>query len=87
LAPGRSKRQFKAELYDQLARIGNALSSGRRLELLDLFARGGRSVEALATETDQSIANVSQHLQVLRRAQLVGAVRDEGTFVSLSVSR
>jgi rhodanese-related sulfurtransferase/DNA-binding transcriptional ArsR family regulator len=74
-----AKRGFKTELYDHLARIGNALASGRRLELLDLLAQGERSVEALANETHQPIANVSQHLQVLRRAQLV-EVRRAGTY-------
>jgi rhodanese-related sulfurtransferase/DNA-binding transcriptional ArsR family regulator len=49
------------------------------LELLDLLAQGERSVESLASEIDQPIANVSQHLQVLRRAQLV-AVRRSGTY-------
>jgi rhodanese-related sulfurtransferase/DNA-binding transcriptional ArsR family regulator len=75
----KGKREFKNELYDRLARIGNALASGRRLELLDLLAQSERTVEALATETDQPIANVSQHLQVLRRAQLV-EVRRTGTY-------
>jgi rhodanese-related sulfurtransferase/DNA-binding transcriptional ArsR family regulator len=74
------KRKFKDELYDRLAVIGNALASGRRLELLDLLAQGERSVEALASETAQPFANVSQHLQVLRRAQLVES-RREGTHV------
>lgn len=75
----KAKRQFKNELYDRLAVIGNALASGRRLELLDLLAQGERTVEALAAEADQPIANVSQHLQVLRRAQLV-EVRRTGTY-------
>ena len=75
----KAKRQFKNELYDRFARIGNALASGRRLELLDLLAQGERTVEALAAEADQPIANVSQHLQVLRRAQLVEA-RRSGTY-------
>jgi rhodanese-related sulfurtransferase len=77
--PG-EKRKFKNELYDRLAVVGNALASGRRLELLDLLAQGERSVEALAAETAQPFANVSQHLQVLRRAQLVES-RREGTHV------
>lgn len=76
----KTKREFKNELYDRLALVGNSLASGRRLELLDLLAQGERSVEALASETGQPFANVSQHLQVLRRAQLVGA-RREGTYV------
>jgi rhodanese-related sulfurtransferase len=76
----RAKREFKNALYDRLALVGNALASGRRLELLDLLAQGERSVETLATETDQPFANVSQHLQVLRRAQLV-ETRRGGTYV------
>jgi rhodanese-related sulfurtransferase len=75
----KSKRQFKTELYDHLARIGNALANGRRLELLDLLAQSERTVESLSQETEQPIANVSQHLQVLRRAHLVD-VRKKGTY-------
>jgi rhodanese-related sulfurtransferase len=74
-----SKRHFKNELYDHLARLGNALANGRRLEILDLLAQGERTVDSLARETDQPIANISQHLQVLRRAQLV-EVRRQGTW-------
>ena len=50
------KRQFKNELYDQFARLAKALGSGRRLELIELLAQGERTVEALAEETEQSIA-------------------------------
>ncbi len=71
-------REFKRKIYAEFARIGNALASARRLELLDILAQGPRHVEALATETDMSVANVSQHLQVLRQARLVEAER-EGT--------
>jgi rhodanese-related sulfurtransferase/DNA-binding transcriptional ArsR family regulator len=74
------KRQFKDELFEQFARIGKALSSGRRLELLELLAQGERPVEDLASETGQSVANTSQHLQVLRQAQLVDA-RREGNYI------
>ena len=74
------KRQFKDELFEQFARIGKALSSGRRLELLELLAQGERSVEDLAVETSQSVANTSQHLQVLRLARLVES-RREGTYI------
>jgi rhodanese-related sulfurtransferase/DNA-binding transcriptional ArsR family regulator len=69
------KRQFKNELYDQFARLAKALGSGRRLELIELLAQGERTVEALAEETEQSIANTSQHLQVLRHARLVETTR------------
>jgi rhodanese-related sulfurtransferase/DNA-binding transcriptional ArsR family regulator len=66
-------RAFKDHLYTQFARLGSALASPRRLELLDLLAQGERSVEELAQETEQSIGNTSQHLQVLREAQLLVA--------------
>ncbi len=70
------KRKFKDGIYEQFARIGKALSSGRRLELLELLAQGERSVEELAGETAMSVANCSQHLQILRAAQLVDVRRD-----------
>src|ERR1051325_10119233 len=72
----RNKRQFKDELYGQFARIGKALSNPHRLELVDLLAQGERTVEDLATEANLPIANASQHLQVLRAAQLVEIRRD-----------
>jgi rhodanese-related sulfurtransferase/DNA-binding transcriptional ArsR family regulator len=68
---------FKRKIYDQFARIGKALSSGPRIELLDLLSQTERTVEQLVQETRLSFANVSQHLQVLRRARLV-EVRREG---------
>jgi DNA-binding transcriptional ArsR family regulator len=74
------KRHFKDELFSQFARVGKALSNGRRLELLDVLAQGERTVEELARETEMTIANASQHLQVLRRARLV-ETRQEGTYV------
>src|SRR5215471_6362911 len=74
------KRRFKNELYDQLARLAKAMASGRRLELIDLLAQGPRTVEALAQETDQSFANTSQHLQVLRHARLVETSR-QGNYI------
>lgn len=69
-------RQFKDAVYAELARIGKALASGPRLELLDLLCQGPRPVEALARQIGQSVANTSHHLQVLRRARLVDADRD-----------
>ncbi|MFW6206991.1 MAG: ArsR/SmtB family transcription factor, partial [Gemmatimonadota bacterium] len=79
------KRRFKDEIYEQFARIGKALSSPPRLELIDLLAQGERAVEELAEETGMSTANTSRHLQVLRRARLVRR-RKEGNraFYSLS---
>lgn len=75
-----SHRPFKQRLYSQFARVGRTLASERRLELLDLLAQGPRHVEALAAEAEMSVANVSQHLQILRNARLVEADR-EGTKV------
>src|SRR5215469_14040810 len=65
------KRQFKNRLYEQFASIGKALANPHRLELLDVLAQGERTVETLAQETGQPVANASQHLQILRAARLV----------------
>jgi len=75
-----AKRTFKDLLYEQFARIGKALSNGHRLELLEVLAQGEHSVETLAQETGMSVANASQHLQVLRAAQLVD-VRRQGIYI------
>ncbi len=64
-------RAFKEAIYEQFARIGKAVSSPRRLELLDLLCQGEKTVDTLARETGLSLANASQHLQVLRAARLV----------------
>jgi rhodanese-related sulfurtransferase/biotin operon repressor len=61
----------KAALFDGFARIGHALASGRRAEIVDLLANGERSVESLASALGMSMANASQHLQILRRAGLI----------------
>lgn len=73
-------RDFKNRLYGQFARIGKALSSPHRLEILELLAQGERSVDSLAGEMGLSLANTSQHLQALRHAALVES-RKEGLFV------
>jgi len=78
------KREFKDAAYGQLARIGKALSSPKRLELLDLLCQTERTVEALAEESGMSVANTSQHLQVLEAARLVEARRN-GRFVVYSL--
>jgi len=75
-----SHRPFKIRLYAEFARVGMALGSDKRLELLDLLAQGPRYVDALAAEMEMSVANISQHLQVLRNAKLVESER-EGTRV------
>jgi rhodanese-related sulfurtransferase/DNA-binding transcriptional ArsR family regulator len=74
------ERAAKDALYDGFALVGKALGSGRRAELVDVLAQGERSVEDLAGEIGQSVANTSQHLQQLLRAGLVTTRRD-GTRV------
>ena len=75
----------KAALYDALAETGKALANGRRAELVDILSQGERSVEELADEIDQTVANTSQHLQRLLRSGLVGSRRD-GTRIYYSLS-
>jgi len=71
-------RDVKDALYEQFARIGKAVASPKRVELLDLLCQGERMVEALARATEMGITNTSAHLQALRSARLV-EVRKEGT--------
>jgi rhodanese-related sulfurtransferase/DNA-binding transcriptional ArsR family regulator len=66
-------RRFKDAIYEQFARLGKAVSAPKRLELLDLLCQGPRTVEVLADQASLSVANTSQHLQVLRAARLVEA--------------
>lgn len=72
---------YKTRIYHEFARVARAMASDRRLELLDLLAQASRHVEALAQETGMSVANVSQHLQVLRAAHLVQAGREGNRVV------
>lgn len=78
--PADTHREFKDRLYGQFARIGKALSNPHRLEILELLAQSERTVDSLATEIGLSLANASQHLQVLRQAALVES-RKDGVFV------
>lgn len=71
-------RQVKASLFEEFARLGKALSSAKRMELLDLLCQQERTVESLARLTGMGITNTSQHLQSLKGARLVEA-RKEGT--------
>jgi len=73
-------RQFKDDIYEQFSRIGKAVSSPKRLELLDLLCQGEKTVETLSQETGLSVANTSQHLQTLRAARLVEAEK-QGLYV------
>ena len=73
-------RARKAELFEQLARVGKALGSGKRLELLDLLAQGPRSVAELAAAAGLGMTTASAHLQTLKQAGLVTTSR-EGTTI------
>jgi rhodanese-related sulfurtransferase/DNA-binding transcriptional ArsR family regulator len=73
-------RAAKNVLFDQFARVGKALSSGKRLELLDLLAQGERTVDALARASELGLSTASAHLQTLKAANLV-STRREGTKV------
>src|SRR5919202_2955668 len=71
-----SDRAAKVELFDEFARVARALSSGRRAEIVDILANGERTVEELSRQVALSVANTSQHLQVLKEAGLVAATRE-----------
>ena len=79
------KRAFKDKVYGELARVAKALANARRMEIIDLLAQGPFSVEQIAQQTDMSIANTSQHLQVLKTAWLVEVTR-KGNFIFYHLS-
>lgn len=81
-------RQAKGALFDAFAEVAKALASGRRTEIVDVLAQGERSVEAIAQELGQSVANTSHHLRALARAGIV-RTRREGTriFYALASER
>lgn len=81
----KNKRELKDLLYEQVARIGKAVASPKRLELLELLAQGEKTVEALAEELSIDIKLTSAHLKVLRGANLVQNRRD-GKYVVYSLS-
>lgn len=74
------KREFKDKVYTILAKLVKAMANPHRLEIIDLLSQGERPVEEIAAETSISVANASQHLQMLRQSQLVQA-RREGNFI------
>jgi len=78
-------RQLKDLLYEQVARIGKALSSPKRLEILELLAQGEKTVDALAAEAAIDIKLASAHLRVLKESRLVEARRD-GRFIAYRLS-
>ena len=81
-------RAAKDALYEGFAEVAKALASGRRAEIVDVLAQGERSVDEIATEIDQSVANTSHHLRAMARAGLLTTRRD-GTriFYALASDR
>ena len=74
------KRVFKEKVYSILARLVKAMGNSHRLEIMDLLGQSDKTVEEISIETDMSIANASQHLQVLKASNLVETTR-EGNFI------
>ena len=75
-----SDRAAKDALFDAFAEMAKALASGRRAEIVDVLAQGERSVEQLADEIGQSVANTSHHLRAMARAGVL-RTRREGTRI------
>ncbi|MEO8265366.1 MAG: metalloregulator ArsR/SmtB family transcription factor [Ilumatobacteraceae bacterium] len=73
-------RAAKDALFDAFAEVAKALASGRRAEIVDVLAQGERSVEQIAAEIDQSVANTSHHLRAMARAGVL-RTRREGTRI------
>lgn len=80
-----SIRASKTEMFEQFARVGKALSSGLRIEIVELLSQSERSVEVLAEILNQSIQNISRHLQILRQTKLITS-RKDGNFVIYRLS-
>jgi rhodanese-related sulfurtransferase len=74
------KRIFKDKVYSTLAKMIRAMANPRRLEIIDLLGQGEKSVEEIAIETNMSVANASQHLQILKAANIV-EIRRERNFI------
>lgn len=73
-------RAAKDALFDALAGVAKALAGGRRAEIVDVLAQGERSVEQLADEIGQSVANTSHHLRAMARGGVL-RTRREGTRI------
>lgn len=80
-----TKREFKDKVYGELSKITKALANPHRLEIVELLAQGDYSVEQISLQTSLSVANTSQHLQVLKGAQLVDVDR-KGNFIYYRLS-
>lgn len=79
------KRIFKNKAYSILATMIKAMANPHRLEIVDLLGQGEKTVEEIANETSMTIANTSQHLQVLKATNLV-EIRREGNFIHYKLS-
>src|SRR6266508_160883 len=80
------KRIFKDKVYSILANMVKAMANSHRLEIIDLLGQAERSVDEIATETGMSIANASQHLQVLKQSHLV-QIKRKGNFILYSLAK
>lgn len=80
-----NKRQFKDRIYPELARIAKSMANPHRMQIIELLGQGEFSVEQLADHTNLTIANTSQHLQVLKQAQLV-EINRQGNFIFYRLS-
>ena len=76
-----SDRPAKDALFDAFASVAQAIGSGRRAEIVDVLAQGERSVDEVAGEIGQSLANTSHHLRLLARSGLVRSRRDGARVV------
>jgi rhodanese-related sulfurtransferase/biotin operon repressor len=80
-----NKREFKDKVYSELAKVARSMANPHRLEIIELLAQGEFSVEQIAEQTSISVANASQHLQVLKMAQLV-EINRQGNFIFYRLS-
>ncbi len=80
-----NSHELRDFVYQQIARIGKAVSSPKRLELLDLLSQGEKTVELMALRSDMSVKLTSAHLKELRHAKLV-ETRKDGKYVVYSLA-
>jgi rhodanese-related sulfurtransferase len=80
-----NKREFKDKVYGELSKITKSMANPHRLEIIELLAQGEFSVEQIAEQTHLPVANASQHLQVLKNAQLV-EINRQGNFIFYRLS-
>src|SRR3990167_8713587 len=74
------KRQIKDAIYSNIATLTKALSSPKRLEIVELLSQGEKTVESIAEQTELGIKNTSAQLKELKSARLLGS-RKDGKYV------